>query len=410
MEKNNKGQRIDYGIIVTMALFCAVSLIAIHTALASNPEYGRSLVIRQGAFYLIGAIAIAVIMRIDRETMIKITPYLYGLGLFLLVLVLIPGIGVEINGARSWIMIPVIGQFQPAELMKIFLVMMQGKVIIEHNQAAKIRTNRTDWILLFKIALTSFIPFALILAENDLGTGLVILAITLGMLIISGITWRILLPLITSVFALGAGMIYIVMTKPEWLAVVGFKQYQFGRITSWLDPYSSADSDGYQLILAMQAIGSGEITGYKGTNGMTNIPEGHTDMIFAMINHHWGFIAGSIVIALFFILVYQIIGTALDLKDEFYSIVCTGVVMTIMFHVLENAGMTIGLLPITGIPLPFISYGGTSLVVNLLGIGVIMSMRFNSNNSMFSKEDKEKDIPTYDVKQKKKNKRATNKQ
>ncbi|EUJ42030.1 FtsW/RodA/SpoVE family cell cycle protein [Brochothrix campestris] len=401
MENKNKGQRIDYGIIVTMLLFAAVSLIAIYTALNTDPAYGRSLVIRQGAFYIIGAVAVAVIMRIDRELMIKLTPYLYVFGLFILLLVLIPGIGVEVNGARSWIKLPVVGQFQPAELMKICLVLMQGKVIIEHNKAAKIRTVRTDWVLLFKISLTSFIPFVLILLENDLGTGLVIMAITLGMFIISGITWRILLPLILGVFSLGAAMIYTVMVKPEWLALIGFKQYQFGRITSWLDPYSSADSDGYQLILAMQAIGSGEITGYEGTNGMASIPEGHTDMIFAMINHHWGFIAGSIVIALFFILVYQIIGTALDLKDEFYAVICTGVVMTIMFHVLENAGMTIGLLPITGIPLPFISYGGTSLVVNLLGIGVIMSMRFNSPDSMFSKEEKETDIALYDVKKRK---------
>ena len=160
------------------------------------------------------------------------------------------------------------------------------------------------------------------------------------------------------------------------------KPYQFDRIYAWLDPENNAA--GYHLSNSLKAIGSGLLTGKGFGERKVYIPESHTDFIFSVIGEEYGFIGASIVIGLFFLLIYHITKTALETNDTFNTYICVGVISMITFHVFQNIGMTIQVLPITGIPLPFISYGGSSLMGNMMAMGLIYSIHYHHRNYMFS--------------------------
>jgi rod shape determining protein RodA len=222
--------------------------------------------------------------------------------------------------------------------------------------------------------------------QPDLGTSLVLLAIFSGLMLVSGISWKVILPIFLLTGTIGGLLIYLIVFQPELLNIIGVRQYQLGRIYSWLNPEEFKDGDGYHLYQSMLAIGSGLITGKEASLGNVHLPEGHTDFIFSVIGEKYGFAGASFVISLYFLLIYRIISLSLDVKDPFSSYICTGVVSMFVFHVFQNAGMTIGLLPITGIPLPFISYGGSSMISNMLAIGLIFSISFRNKKYMFDRE------------------------
>jgi rod shape determining protein RodA len=205
------------------------------------------------------------------------------------------------------------------------------------------------------------------------------------MIFISGISWKLLLPLFLSGVVIIGTTFYLVLVHPDVLEkYLGVKQYQFGRIYSWLDPYNYQSSEGYQLTKSLQAIGSGQTTGKGFNHRDIYLPESQTDFIFSVIGEEFGFIGSSVLIGLFFLLIYHITRVGLETKNNYYSYICVGVISMITFHVFQNIGMCIGLLPITGIPLPFISYGGSALLGNMLGVGLIFSIRFHSKKYMFS--------------------------
>jgi rod shape determining protein RodA len=196
-----------------------------------------------------------------------------------------------------------------------------------------------------------------------------------------------LVPIFSSVTALGGTVLFFAIKKPELLKFTGLKPYQFKRIYSWLDPHTYQSREGYQLVKSLLAIGSGQTSGKGFGNREVYMPESHSDFIFSTLGEEFGFIGGSIIISLFFLLIYQITRIGLDTKNPFYSYICVGVISMIAFHVFQNIGMTIGLLPITGIPLPFISYGGSSLLSNMMAIGIVLSVRYHYKKYMFSSEE-----------------------
>lgn len=168
------------------------------------------------------------------------------------------------------------------------------------------------------------------------------------------------------------------------LEKVGFQSYQFSRVDTWLHPDQDTSNQGYQLWQSIKAVGSGGVTGTGFNNSKVYVPVRESDMIFSVIGENFGFVGGILLILLYLLLIYLMIRVTFDTKNEFYAYISTGVIMMILFHVFENIGMNIGLLPLTGIPLPFISAGGSSLVGNLIGIGMIMSMRYHHRSYMFS--------------------------
>ncbi|WP_349730292.1 FtsW/RodA/SpoVE family cell cycle protein [Peribacillus frigoritolerans] len=178
-----------------------------------------------------------------------------------------------------------------------------------------------------------------------------------------------------------SGILYLVFLHPEILRLMGIKIFQLGRIYAWIDPESYKSGEGFNLIKALLAIGSGGVSGYKGSG--VYVPEAHTDFIFSVIASKYGFLGSSILITIYFFLISGMVKLALDVKNSFESYLCEGVVSMIFFHIFENIGMNIGLLPITGIPLPFISYGGSSLMGNMLAIGLIFSISYRKRAFMF---------------------------
>lgn len=338
-------------------------------------------------WYAVGAMIVAFSMLLDSEQYRRLAWYFYGFGMLLLFALFVSpeSIAPVRNGAKSWFIISKIGSIQPSEFVKIFLVLALSKTISTHHERHSDKTFRTDFFLLFKLGITAAGPLIFIMLQPDLGTGLVFLSILTGLILVSGIAWKIILPIFGSGISLGALILYLVIQKPDLLEkYLKVKSYQFDRIYSWLDPASNQTNSGYHLMKSLSAIGSGLLTG-KGFSGReVYIPEGHTDFIFSVIGEEYGFVGGSIVIILFFFLIYHLIKTALETNDPFNMYVCTGIISMIAFHVFQNIGMTIQVLPITGIPLPFISYGGSSLMGNMFAMGLVYSIRYHHRSYMFT--------------------------
>jgi rod shape determining protein RodA len=394
--ENNKGfaDRFDWTLAFIVLLLFIVSLFAISSAQTSG-QYPINFIPRQAFWYIVGAAIIGFTMFFDPEQYKKMSWILYGIGIFVLIaLVLAPGgegqIAEERGGAKSWFHLPGIGSIQPSEFMKTFFILTMARMISKHHENHVLKTLKTDLILLGKIIATALVPLLFIMQQPDLGTSLVFLAITAAMIIVGGVTWKLVLPIFVGTAVLGGALLWMAVYMQDFLSdKFGFKPYQFGRIYSWLDPESYASGEGYNLLNAMSAIGSGEITG-KGYQGReVYVPENHTDFIFTVIGEEYGFIGASIVVSLFFLLIYHLTKITLQLKDPFSTYVCAGIIAMITFHVFQNIGMTIQLLPITGIPLPFISYGGSSLMGNMLALGLVFSMKFHHRTYMFGSSEDE---------------------
>jgi len=363
-------------------LLSLASLVAIYSA-------NSSFVIKQVVFYVIGTAIIAGIMQLDSDQLKKLSWYLYGFGLVLLLLLIVApsSIAREINGAKSWFTLPGFS-LQPSEFVKVFLILTLSKIIVDHQEKHISKTIQSDFLLLLKIGGITFVPLLLVMQQPDLGTSLVLIAIMVGMIFISGISWKIITPIFGGGITLATGVLYMVIWHPEWLKkYLGVQEYQFGRIYSWLDPYNYQSSTGYHLTQSLLAIGSGQTTGKGIGTSEVVLPENHTDFIFSVVGEEFGFIGASVIISLFFLLIYHITKVALETKNSFYTCICVGVISMITFHVFQNIGMTVGVLPITGIPLPFISYGGSSLLGNMLAIGLIFSIRFHYKKYMFSSDE-----------------------
>lgn len=386
--QNADVSKIDYGIILSVFLLAIISVLTIYSTTVLQTDGGIGTTIMQLVWYGIGIIAAAIVMHFDSEQLWKVAPIAYGAGVLLLFLVLTfyDRNTYALQGAKSWFRFGSV-TFQPSEVVKVALIIMLSRVITEHNMHIDDRTEKTDMNLLLKIAMWSAPPLLLVILQNDLGTTLVFLAIIIGMTFLSGVSWKILLPVFGTIGALGSLLIYLVVYNRDVLLNFGFQNYQFARIDSWLDPFGDSTGDAYQLAQSMKAIGSGKLFGKGLGVSEVYVPVRVSDMIFSTIGENFGFIGGCFLIFVYFLLIYQMIRICFDTKNEFYAYMATGVIMMILFHVLENIGMTIGLLPITGIPLPFISQGGSALLGNMLGIGLVMSMRYHYRSYMFSEED-----------------------
>lgn len=384
----NTTSKLDYSLVFILLLLFLASCVSIYSAQASG-QYDSNFLIKQIIFYGIGCGIIAAVIRLDSDQLKKLTWYAYGVGIFLLVLLIIApeSIAPVINGAKNWFKVPGIGSLQPSEFVKIFIILALAKVIEDHHQKNPVKTISSDFWLLIKLGVVTMVPLILII-KQDLGTSLVFIAILLGMIFISGITWKLLVPIFSIGTALISVIFYFVLLKPEVLEkYLGVKQYQFSRIYSWLDPYNFQSSAGYQLTRSLLAIGSGQTGGKGYGNREVYLPESHTDFIFSVVGEEYGFIGASILVSLFFLLIYHITKVGMETKNNFYTYICVGVISMITFHVFQNIGMTIGVLPITGIPLPFISYGGSSLMGNMLALGLIFSIRYHYKKYMFSTSD-----------------------
>ena len=372
-------RRIDWILIGILCLLCVISVTFIYSAMGGG-QYSSNFAIRQVLYYLFGAIIAFSIMLISPKKIMKHTYTLYFIFCIMLVgLLILPESSFTpvINGAKSWYHLGPVN-IQPSEFMKIVLILTLAKVVTQHNKFTFNKSFETDMRLMFKIIFVSLLPTLLILLQNDLGTTLVIFAIIIGVFIVSGITWRILAPIFITAFVLGSGIILSILYKPSLIEnMLGIKPYQLGRINSWLDPYAYSSGDGFHLTESLKAIGSGQLFGKGINSGEVYIPENHTDFIFSVIGEEFGFIGAVLVIIVFLAMLLHLTRLGLNDLSTFNKTFIIGFMTLLLFHILQNIGMTIQLLPITGIPLPFISYGGSAVWSLMTGIGVILSMYYH---------------------------------
>ena len=301
---------------------------------------------------------------IDYRLLRAYTPFIWVAGVFGLILVLIPGVGSEINGAKAWIPLPGGFQIQPAEIAKISIIIGISMLLSERTHNSDEPTNQD----VLKALGVAAIPILLILAQPDMGTVFIISASVVTILAVSGAPTRwvvglVLLALIGGFVATKAGII---------------SDYQVKRLQSFVDPNADSQGAGYQLRQARITVGSGGLIGTGLFNGpQTNgrfVPEQQTDFIFTVAGEELGFIGSGFIIFLLFLVLMRAFGIARRATDPYGTLVCTGVIAWFAFQIFENIGMTLGLMQMTGVPLPFLSYGGSSMFANLIGFGLLQNV------------------------------------
>ena len=386
--RRDNENRIDYGIILNVMVLAIIGLLSVYstTTLIEGGDLVPTLF--HALWYGVGTIAVIAAMQLDSEQYWKLSTYLYGFGLLLLVLVLFfYDRELADTGATSWLRIGSLS-VQPSELFKPAYIVFMARVVTEHNNKYPNRTIKTDFMQLGKILMFAAPPMILIQLQNDLGTNLVIMSITAGIILMSGISWKILAPIATTVIVVAGGIIIVVEKFPEFLIDNNLVQeYQINRILDWLQPFENTQGSGYQLAQSIKAVGSGQLSGKGFGVSQVTVPVRESDFIFTTIAENFGFLGSSVLLFVYFILIYQIVQICFKTRNEFYSYIAAGVISMILFHVLENIGMAIGLLPITGVPLPFVSQGGSALLGNMIGIGLVLSMKYHHRSYMFGMED-----------------------
>ncbi|MFD9625682.1 FtsW/RodA/SpoVE family cell cycle protein [Peribacillus muralis] len=369
-------------LIIMLMIFSSVSLYSAQKYAQLNVDYFQ----QQIVWFAISGVIVLIIFYFDFESIMKLTPYIYSFGIALLLFVLLgpDKIAPVKKGAKSWIEIPGVGSIQPSEFMKIFLILMLSYILTKHMDKFPIGDIRSDIKLLGKMGMLAALPIGLTLLQNDFGTSLVMAVITLGIVLVSGINWKMIASVVTIVVSIICSLVITYLFDSNLLLGL-LDVYQLDRINSWLDPFGHGQGIGYQLKQSILAIGSG-LTEGKGFNQSTvYIPEAHTDFIFTIVAEEFGFIGASLLISLYFFIIYKIVVTALH-SAFFESFICVGVISFLTFHIFQNIGMVIGLIPITGIPLPLMSYGGSSVMATMMGLGLVLNVSLKKKDYMFSNE------------------------
>jgi rod shape determining protein RodA len=301
---------------------------------------------------------------IDYRLLRAYTPILWALGVLGLIIVLIPGLGAEVNGAKAWIALPGGFQIQPAELAKISIIVGMSMILSERTHDSNEPTSRD----VLQALLVAGIPVLFILMQPDMGTVFIISAAVVTIIAISGASsrWVVALLLIAVIGAFGA-------TKAGVI-----NSYQVKRLQSFVDPNADTQGSGYQLRQARITVGSGGLFGtglFDGpqTNGRF-VPEQQTDFIFTVAGEELGFLGSAGIVLLYLIILMRAFAIARRTNDPYGRLVATGVTAWFAFQIFENIGMTLGLMPMTGVPLPFISYGGSSMFATLIGFGLLQNV------------------------------------
>ncbi|MGT2887542.1 FtsW/RodA/SpoVE family cell cycle protein [Streptococcus didelphis] len=375
--------KIDYTIITPVFFLIIIGLVSVYVAINHDYPHNLSKVMGQQVLWIIfGSIFAFTLMFFTTKLLWKLTPWLYLLGLGLMVLPLIfysPQL-VATTGSKNWIALGSVTLFQPSEFMKMSYILALARLTVWFKSKGHLPTLKNNWKLLGIYILVT-IPVMIFLAlQKDFGTALVFLAILAGVVLISGISWWIILP-ITLIFVLLITSFFVIFMLPQGkdlLFKLGMDGYQMNRISAWLTPFDFSESIAYQQTQSMISIASGGFFG-KGFNHIDlSVPVRESDMIFTVIAENFGFLGASLLLILYLLLIYRMLKVTFASNNLFYTYISTGFIMMILFHIFENIGAAVGILPLTGIPLPFISQGGSSLISNLIGVGLILSMNYQN--------------------------------
>ncbi len=352
-------KRFDFLLVATVVILAVFGFIIIKSATTSLTGGSERYVSRQVLAFVAGFFAMVVLIFIDYDAYGRLYIPIYVFCNLLLLAVLVFGFGEDQWGARRWLSIgPLI--FQPSEIVKFGLIISLSKFI----DLQKDEINHP--LTLLKILVFAGLPIGLIVIQPDFGTGMVFVFFILAMLFTAGLDYKYFLLFM----AIGILMIPILALTLE--------DYQLDRIRVFLDPTLDPQDTGYQVIQSKLAIGSGMFYGRGLFMGVQNqygfLPAKQTDFIFAVIGEELGFVGGFSLILVYAFLMYRLVRIAKHAHDLFGSLIVVGITAMLLFHIFENIGMTMGLTPVTGLPLPFISYGGTFMVLNMISIGLVLSV------------------------------------
>ncbi len=360
-------KKIDYGLIITVLLICIIGIIAVNSATYS---LGSERYIKiQIASIIMGMVSIVVILLMDYNTLSKVCMPLYIITNLMLLSVLIFGKGSEEWGASRWIRIGSFG-FQPADFAKLAIIICLAKFLDDNKEML----HRP--VTVFKSLLFVGVPMALILAQPDLGTTLIFGAFVFGMLFVAGLKYK---------HMVIAGVVGLVTAPFAWFGIL--KPYQRTRISIFLNPEQDPMGEGYHTLQSRVAVGAGMVWGKGLFNGTSNqfgfLPQKHTDFIFSVIAEELGFVGVIALILLYMIMLYKCIKISKEAKDDFGAYLATGITFMMAFHIFLNIAMAIGLAPVTGKPLPFVSYGGTFMLTNMMAIGVLLNINMRRDKINF---------------------------
>lgn len=364
----NFAKQFDYLLFTAVILLSTIGLFIVKSATLTNKDGGTRAFAIQLVGMGLGIICALILTAMDYKDFksLGILMYIGTLGLMMLV----PIIGVEVGGNKNWLRVGGI-TFQPSEFAKITFILMNALFLERIKEGEKVRKNLLQ--LLFFAAL----PIGLMVLQKDLGTTMVFVFIFFIMIFIAGIPYR---------YIFGAAGAFLATLPFIWFFVLN--DTRKARILTFLNPDRDPLGAGFNVQRAKMAIGSGQITGkglYRGIQNMNSVvPVKESDFIFSVVGEELGFVGCSIIVLLIFIILLRSISVARNAPDPFGSYIVSGVVALFSIHYLENVGMNIGLLPVTGIPLPFVSSGGTAVVAYFIAIGFVLSVSMRRKKVIFN--------------------------
>jgi rod shape determining protein RodA len=349
----------DWVLLIFVLLICALGIVEIYSATRNTKFDDADLQVKQIYWIVGGLILMFLVSLINYQTLLEQVHWMYGASIIALLAVMI--FGRRYLGAKRWIAMPGGWHFQPSEWVKLVLILTMAKYFAEYHD------RELPFKELLKAGAIVAIPMLMVLKQPDLGTSLTYLPIAVMALFLGGMKWKHVL-----VMVLLAGI----------MLPIGFhflKPYQKDRLTAFVEPEADAKGSGYQVIQSLVAVGSGGLWG-KGTAKGTQtqgqfLPVTHTDFIMAAWSEEHGFVGATAVLLLYFLVLMRLIHNAQTAPDRAGTFVVMGVVAVLTFHVLVNVGMVVGFMPVTGIPLPLMSYGGSSILFMFLALGIVMNVR-----------------------------------
>lgn len=358
----SSGNSHDWIIFFAMIILIAFGILTIYSTSFTQGQLLSSLYFRQIIYAVIGLVLFFFVSRLDYKIFAQVSGSLYLLTLLLLVVTF--ALGITTRGSTRWIDLGFF-RLQPSEIMKPILISL-----LAFYYSTREKITFRDFCFTF---LLMIIPAALIFRQPDLGSALVLFGIWVMMTLVSGVSWR---------FLAAFGLVFLLVVP---VGLNSLKDYQKERLTTFLNPQIDPQGSGYNIIQSIIAVGSGQISGRgfgRGTQSHLNfLPEQHTDFIFATMAEELGFVGTSLVLLIFLVLTIRIINIARRAPDQYSLLLVTGILSMIHLQLFINIGMNMGLLPVTGITLPFISFGGSSLVALIISIGLVESVaRFRKHD------------------------------
>ena len=359
-------KKIDKVLLIDILLLLVFGLIMIYSASSIWASYKFNdsfhYVKLQLLFMIVGLVIVKIVSKISYKTYYDKSNIILGICFILLILVLIPGIGKIRNGSRSWFGIGPFG-IQPSEFAKLGLIIFTSKYLSKSNKFLKSYKNGV-----FPILGILLVFFGLIMLQPDLGTGMVLVVTIVSLLFIAGVNMK---------FFIGGGLLGIIGI----IVLIIIAPYRMDRITAFINPWKDPLGTGFQIIQSLYAIGPGGLLGRGYLNSIQKqfyLPEPQTDFIFSIIAEEFGIVGAFIVVILFVIFLIRGINIALKSKDSFSKYLAFGITFQIIFQAIMNLMVVVGLIPVTGVTLPFLSYGGSSLLISMICVGILLNISKNN--------------------------------